>query len=61
MRSRLARTASRADSSRAGRLCPHPALPIDQGVHSAYIGPDGKVVIPEGTELPTIVPFERAE
>jgi len=44
-----------------GRLCPHPSLPIDQGVHSAYIGPDGRVVIPEGTELPTIVPFERAE
>jgi hypothetical protein len=44
-----------------GRLCPHPALPIDQGVHSAYIGPDGKVVIPEGTQLPKIVPFERAE
>ena len=43
-----------------GRLCPHPSLPIDQGTTSAYIGPDGKVVIPEGTELPKIVPFERA-
>jgi len=44
-----------------GRLCPHPSLPIDQGETSAYIGPDGKVVLPAGTELPKIVPFERAE
>jgi hypothetical protein len=44
-----------------GRLCPHPALPIDQGETSAYIGPDGNVVLPEGVELPKIVPFERAE
>jgi hypothetical protein len=44
-----------------GRLCPHPSLPIDQGVTSAYIGPDGKVVLPAGTELPKIIPFDRAE
>ena len=44
-----------------GRLCPHPALPIDQGETSAYIDPDGNVVLPEGVELPKIVPFERAE
>lgn len=44
-----------------GRLCPHPSLPIDQGVTSAYIGPGGTVVIPEGVELPKIVPFERPE
>lgn len=44
-----------------GRLCPHPALPVDQGEHSAYISPTGEVVWPEGTELPKIVPFERAE
>jgi hypothetical protein len=44
-----------------GRLCPHPALPIDQGTTSAYIGADGRVVVPEGTQLPKIVPFERAE
>ena len=43
-----------------GRLCPHPALPIEQTT-SAYIAPDGKVVLPEGTELPKIVPFDRAE
>ena len=44
-----------------GRLCPHPSLPIDRGTTSAYIGPDGTVVLPEGTELPKIVPFDRAE
>ncbi|HEM46615.1 MAG TPA: spirocyclase, AveC family [Alphaproteobacteria bacterium] len=44
-----------------GRLCPHPALPIDQGETSAYIGPGGTVILPEGVELPEIVPFERAE
>lgn len=44
-----------------GRLCPHPALPIDQGETSAYIAPDGTVVLPEGVELPKIVPFERPE
>ena len=44
-----------------GRLCPHPALPIDQGEASIYVDPDGNVVIPEGTELPKIVPFERGE
>ena len=44
-----------------GRLCPHPALPIDRGTTSAFINPDGKVVLPEGTELPKIVPFDRPE
>ena len=44
-----------------GRLCPHPSLPIDQGVTSAYIGPDGAVVLPAGTDLPKIIPFERPE
>jgi hypothetical protein len=44
-----------------GRLCPHPALPIDQGTASVYIDADGRVVVPEGTVLPKIVPFERAE
>ena len=43
-----------------GRLCPHPALPI-QGQNSAYIDPDGKVVFPEGVELPKIIPYERGE
>src|SRR5215469_8253017 len=44
-----------------GRLCPHPSLPIDRGTTSAYISPDGTVVLPEGTELPKIVPFDRAK
>jgi hypothetical protein len=44
-----------------GRLCPHPALPIDQGSTSAYITPDGTVGLPEGVELPKIIPFERPE
>ena len=44
-----------------GRLCPHPALPIDQGETSAYISPEGTVVLPPGVELPKIVPFERGE
>ena len=44
-----------------GRLCPHPALPIDQGETSATIAPDGSVVLPPGVELPKIVPFERPE
>jgi hypothetical protein len=44
-----------------GRLCPHPALPIEQGETSAYIGADGQVVVPDGTELPKIVPYDRAE
>jgi hypothetical protein len=44
-----------------GRLCPHPALPIDQGVNSAYISPEGKVVLPEGTELPKIIPYDRPQ
>jgi hypothetical protein len=42
-----------------GRLCPNPALPIDRGVTSAYIDPDGKVVLPKGTELPKIIPYDR--
>lgn len=43
-----------------GRLCPHPALPI-QGQNSAYIDPDGKVVFPAGVELPKIIPYDRGE
>jgi hypothetical protein len=42
-----------------GRLCPHPALPVDRGVTSASISPEGAVVLPEGTELPKIVPFDH--
>jgi hypothetical protein len=43
-----------------GRLCPHPALPIEQAnTPSVYIGADGQVVVPEGVELPKIVPYDR--
>ncbi|MBH0779723.1 spirocyclase AveC family protein [Nocardia bovistercoris] len=41
-----------------GRLCPHPVLPIP-GKDTGYVDPDGKFVLPEGEELPKIVPFER--
>ncbi|MFF0488618.1 spirocyclase AveC family protein [Nocardia sp. NPDC004068] len=41
-----------------GRLCPDPVLPIP-GKGTGYIDPDGHLVLPEGKELPKIVPFER--
>ncbi|HBZ70340.1 MAG TPA: DUF5135 domain-containing protein [Deltaproteobacteria bacterium] len=44
-----------------GRLCPHPSLPVDRGEASAYISPEGAVILPDGTELPRIVPFDRAK
>ena len=40
------------------RLCPDPALPMYRN-GSGYINPEGKLVLPEGVELPKIVPFER--
>ncbi len=42
-----------------GRLCPHPSLPIDLGERSAYVNGGHQLVIPEGTELPKIIPYER--
>lgn len=44
-----------------GRLCPDPALGIPRGEASIAIGPDGNIVIPEGTRLPKIIPYERPE
>jgi hypothetical protein len=41
------------------RLCPDPALPIPSGDESGYVNPEGKLVFPDGVELPKIVPFER--
>ncbi|MCG5434184.1 spirocyclase AveC family protein [Mycobacterium sp. MYCO198283] len=38
--------------------CPHPYLPTPTR-HSGYIDTDGRLVLPEGAELPTTVPFER--
>jgi hypothetical protein len=43
-----------------GRLCPDPALPVP-GKNSGYINPDGKLVLPDGVKLPTIVPFDRGK
>jgi hypothetical protein len=42
------------------RLCPDPALPMHRN-GSGYINPEGKLVLPEGVELPKIVPFERGK
>ena len=42
------------------RPCPDPALPMPAN-GSGYINPDGKLVLPEGVELPKIVPFERGK
>jgi hypothetical protein len=42
------------------RLCPDPALPVP-GKNSGYINPDGKLVLPDGVKLPTIVPFDRGK
>ncbi|MBB5911240.1 putative small integral membrane protein [Nocardia transvalensis] len=41
-----------------GRLCPDPVLPIP-GKGTGYVDPDGHFVLPEGKELPKIVPFDR--
>ncbi len=38
--------------------CPDPALPIPTK-HSGYINVEGELVLPDGVELPKIVPFER--
>jgi hypothetical protein len=40
------------------RLCPDPAIPMHRN-GSGYINPEGKLVLPDGVELPKIVPFER--
>jgi hypothetical protein len=42
------------------RLCPDPALPMYRN-GSGYINPDGQLVLPQGVELPKIVPFERGK
>jgi hypothetical protein len=39
--------------------CPNPALPIPTK-RSGYINVDGELVLPDGVELPKMVPFERA-
>ncbi len=42
------------------RLCPDPSIPMHRN-GSGYINPDGELVLPEGVELPKIVPFERGK
>jgi hypothetical protein len=42
------------------RLCPDPAIPMHRN-GSGYINPEGKLVLPEGVQLPAIVPFERGK
>ena len=37
--------------------CPDPDLPMPTK-HSGYINIDGELVLPEGAEVPTVVPFE---
>ncbi len=37
--------------------CPDPALPIPTK-HSGFINTDGELVLPDGAEVPTVVPFE---
>jgi hypothetical protein len=41
-----------------GLLCPDPVLPV-VNKHSAYIAPDGHVVLPKGAHLPVIYPFTK--
>ncbi|MEV0248084.1 spirocyclase AveC family protein [Nocardia sp. NPDC050712] len=41
-----------------GRLCPDPHLPIP-GKDTGYINPEGQLVLPDGVELPKVVPFDR--
>jgi hypothetical protein len=38
--------------------CPDPVVPIPTK-HSGYVNVDGELVLPDGVELPKVVPFER--
>ncbi|MCX0272935.1 spirocyclase AveC family protein [Nocardia zapadnayensis] len=40
--------------------CPHPDLPMPRH-DSGYIDKDGELVLPDGVEVPEIVPFERGD
>lgn len=42
------------------KACPHPSLPIVTK-HSGYINTEGKLVLPEGFEMPRVVPLERSD
>lgn len=40
-----------------GRACPGPNVPISRGASSIHLGPNGQLVLPDGTPAPNIVPF----
>jgi hypothetical protein len=39
--------------------CPGPGVPLISGNRTAHLGPRGKLVVPTGVKLPTLVPFSR--
>jgi len=39
--------------------CPGPGIPLNRGTSSIRIDPNGRLVVPAGTTLPTLVPFKR--
>ena len=41
------------------RACPNPLIPIPSK-WSGYVNTEGQLVLPEGAELPKVVPFERS-
>ena len=41
------------------RPCPNPDLPLPTK-HSGYINHDGELVLPDGVEIPPVVPIQRA-
>lgn len=42
-------------------LCPHPDLPNDRGDNAVHVGPNGRIVVPKGDEVPEVVPFNRGK
>ena len=42
-------------------VCAGPSAPLPLADKSAHMGPDGKLVVPEGTELPKLVPVDRGK
>ena len=41
--------------------CPAPGVPLPRGADSARLSPDGKLVVPPGTELPEPVPLRSGK
>ena len=42
-----------------GRACPGPAVPLVRGNNSAYLGTNGKLVVPRDRPVPPVVPFVK--